>query len=256
MMSPKDVARTSVDDVAPVDVEGLPTLRLEDIQDESEQQLVARGAAYAREYAAIEDKPTILAMNIATVLLALRRQHGDWLGRTYPYRQVASEVYRLSGVKGDRLTRLQATVRYHVGNGLRRQLTPRELNALELLDTSPLERQQDIRATNSALLAAVKVSAAAEVSTPEKPSKPAKKGAKAEERVPEQGGSAGMVVRATADHLRLAHVAGNIVGQIDTSVVDTHMTDGQRAKLDEELAALQKAITRLRRHTKKPSSGA
>jgi hypothetical protein len=65
-----------------------------------------------------------------------------------------------------------------------------------------------------------------------------------------------MVVRATADHLRLAHVAGNIVGQIDTSVVDTHMTDGQRAKLDEELAALQKAITRLRRHTKKPSSGA
>jgi hypothetical protein len=46
------------------------------------------------------------------------------------------------------------------------------------------------------------------------------------------------------------------VGQIDTSVVDTHMTDGQRAKLDEELAALQKAVTRLRRHTKKPSSGA
>lgn len=257
-MSPKDVARRTRDDVAPVDVEGLPTLRLEDIQDESAAQLIARGAAYAKEYAAIEDKPTILAMNVATVLLALRRQHGDWLGRTYPYRQDASEVYRLSGVKGDKLTRLQATVRYHVGNGLRRQLTPRELRSLELLDTSPLERQQDLRATNSALLAAVRVGAAADESTPEKPSKPAKKRTKvdADERVPEQGGSVGMIVRATADHLRLAHVAGNIVGQIDASVVDEHMTDGQRAKLDEELAALQKAITRLRRHTKKASSEA
>ncbi|MFF3140399.1 hypothetical protein ACFVRU_01370 [Streptomyces sp. NPDC057927] len=244
--------------MAPVDVEGLPTLSLEDIQDETESQLVARGAAYAREYAAIEDKPTILAMNVATVLLALRKQHDDWLGRSHLYRQVASEVYRQSGVKGDRLTRLQATVRYHVGNGLRRQLTPRELSALELLDTSPLERQQDQRATNSALLAAVKVSAAADVSTPSKSAKPAKKGTQAEvsERVPEQGGSAGMVVRATADHLRLAQVAANIVGQIDTGVIDDHMTDGQRAKLDEELASLQKAITRLRRHTKKPSSKA
>jgi hypothetical protein len=34
------------------------------------------------------------------------------------------------------------------------------------------------------------------------------------------------------------------------------MTDGQRAKLDDELAELQKVIAKLRRHTKKRSSEA
>ncbi|MFE0326318.1 hypothetical protein ACFW08_05815 [Streptomyces sp. NPDC058960] len=249
-MSPKEVARRAGDDVMHVDVSSLPTLQLEDIEGEEESALIARGAAYAREYAAIENKPTILAMNLATVLLAIRKQHDDWLGRTHEYRQLASEVYRQANIQDKaQLTRLQATVRYHVGNLLRRQLTPRELKRLELLDTSPLERQQDQRATNRALLAATKASVDVAASSPRKA---AKKAAADEQAtlVPSQERGPGLVVKATADHLRLASVAVNLVGQLDVDVIDGDMTTGQRAKLDEELAVLERSVRKLRRHLK------
>src|SRR5689334_12454703 len=87
-----------------VDLSSLPTLQFADVEHEGEAALIARGAAYVREYAAIEDKPTILLLNIATVLVALRSQHKtadgrtDWRGQSHEYRQAATEVYRLSGV--------------------------------------------------------------------------------------------------------------------------------------------------------------
>ncbi|MEU1037684.1 hypothetical protein [Streptomyces sp. NPDC005907] len=235
-----------------VDVAGLQTLELDAIEKESPATLIARGAAYVREYVAIEDKPTILAMNIATVLLALRKKHGDWLGRSYEYRQDVNEVYRQANIPPDRLTRTQATVRYHVGNLLRRHLTPRELQKLELIDASPLERQQDRHSASRAIVRAVKATAEVTASTPAPKAKTAK-GAK-EETVPEQGGGVGTGVKATADHLRLAKVVGNVLEQLSPNVIKEHMTDGQRAKLDEELADLQKKITELRRLTKKPRS--
>lgn len=261
-MSAKEVARRPRGDAAWVDVKSVQTLELDTIQDEPESALIARGAAYAREYAAIEDKPTILAMNLATVLLALRKQHDDWLGRSYEYRQVANEVYRQANIRDkDQLTRLKGSVRYHVGNLLRRQLTPRELKALELADTSPLERQQDRRATDLAILRAANVSAEVAASTPQKVSstvaaskgkaKPAK-----DEVVPQQGGGPGLGVKATADHLRLAAAAANLVTQLDTGVIDEHMSDGQRAKLDEQLAAIESAARKLRRHLKNRRSDA
>jgi hypothetical protein len=123
-------------------------------------------------------------------------------------------------------------------------MTTRELEQAGLQTTSPLERFQDRRAVDAAIVKAVKVSNDVAASTP----KPAKG-----ERVPEQGGQP---VKATADHLRLAQVAGNILGQLDANVIDQHMTPGQRAKLDEQLAVAQKLITALRRHTRKPSSKA
>lgn len=230
----------------PVDVENVPTLQLEDIQQEAEPALVARGAAYAREYARIVDKPAILAKNLATVLVALRVKHGDMIGRSWEYKQQVSEIYRLSGVPTDDLERVQNAVRWHVGNVLRRHMTPRELAKHELLPTSPLERLQDSRAINAAVITAYKASEEVASSTPRKKGKDS-------ERVPEQKGHP---VKATADHLRLAHVAATIVGQLDTDVIDSHMTAGQLAKLDDELAALQKTVAALRRHTRKPSSKA
>ncbi|MEU1254797.1 hypothetical protein ABZ445_16105 [Streptomyces chartreusis] len=239
----------------PLDIASLQTLDLEAIEHETEPALIARGAAYAREYAAIEDKPTILAMNVATVLLALRRRHGDMLGKSHAYRVDANEVYTSANIPDAQRTRLQANVRYHIGNMLRRVLTPRELKALDLIDASPLERQQDRRATDSAILKATRVSVDVEASTPRTVAKPAKgKGKEKPEVVPQQGGSAGMGVKATADHLRLAHVASNLVGQLDADVIDSHMTDGQRAKLDEELAVIESAVRRLRRQLKKSRS--
>jgi hypothetical protein len=255
-MSRKDVARAGQGIVAGIKDVALPALDLDEIENEPEGALIARGAAYAREYAAIEDKPTILAMNIATVLLAIRKQHDDWLGRSHEYRLVAAEVYAQANIPDDARKRLQGAVRYHVGNMLRRYLTPRELKSLELLDTSPLERQQDNRATNSVLLSAMRVSAEVEASTPKRAPAPAKGKATSKETVPEQGGGAGLVVKATADHLRLAHAASNILGQLNASVIDEHMTDGQRAKLDEELAEVERVTRRLRRMLKRAGSEA
>jgi hypothetical protein len=78
----------------------LPTLDLAEVEHDTTEALVARGAAYVREYAAVEHKPTILLYNIATVLVALRGQHTtedgspDWRGRSGPYRVDAAEIYR------------------------------------------------------------------------------------------------------------------------------------------------------------------
>lgn len=243
-----------------VDVSQLQTLELQDIEHETQPALVARGAAYAREYARIEDKPAILAINIAVVCLALRKMHGDWRGLTKEYRETVTELYRQSGVRGDQLKRLKGNVRYHLGNAARRYLTPRELKALELNELSPLERQQDRHETNFAILRAVNTSVQAAASAPAKTvtAKPkVGKGKAAErddERVPEQR-APGLVVKATADHLRLAHVARSLVEQMDTDVA-SDMADGQRAKLDEELAAIENAARRLRRMLKKRSSEA
>ncbi|PPS86426.1 hypothetical protein [Streptomyces sp. MH60] len=251
-MSPKEVARLRDGEVTHVDAASAQALDLEAIENDATSALIARGAAYAREYAAIEDKAEILAKNIGVVLIALRKRHDDWLGRSYPYRQDVAEVYRAANIH-DRaqLTRVQANVRYHVGNMLRRHLTPRELKALELNEASPLERQQDRRATDATILRATKVSAEVTASTP-KTSQVTKKPSKGgqTEIVPTQAGGPGTGVKATADHLRLAHVAASIVGQLDVDVIAGHMTDGQRAKLDEELAELERTVRRLRRHVK------
>ncbi|MGI5404138.1 hypothetical protein ACQEVG_32750 [Streptomyces sp. CA-135486] len=243
-----EVNRLTPGSPVPVDPDTLPSLDLDDLAGESEAQLIARGAAYAREYARIEASPTILLKNIAAVVVALRVQYDDMLGKSHDYRQRVADMYRAAGIPPDSTARIQTAVRWHIGNLLRQRLTARQLRKLGLLETSPLERLQDNRATNAAIVAAATVSEAVKASTP----KPAKGGSKGKDVEPAD--HAGAPVRATADHLRLAHVAGNILGQLDTSVVNEHMTDGQRAKLDEELAAIAKTITALRRHTRKPSS--
>jgi hypothetical protein len=253
-MSRKDVARAGQSILASVNEVNAPALQLEEIENETEAALIARGSAYAREYAAIEDKPTIMAMNIATVLIAIRKQHDDWLGRSHDYRQRAAEVYTQANIPDETRRRLQGAVRYHIGNMLRRYLTPRELKSLELLDTSPLERQQDNRATNSVLLSAVRASVEVDASTPKRAVEPAKGKPAPKEKVPEQGGGAGTAVKATADHLRLTQTAINIIGQLDDDVINEHMTDGQRTKLDDQLAEIERAARRLRRMLKKVSS--
>ncbi|MEV4037714.1 hypothetical protein [Streptomyces umbrinus] len=254
-MSPKEVARTSKGDAARVDVNNVQALDLDEIQHEEQPMLVARGAAYAREYHRIEQHPTMLLQNIATVIVAIRLKYNDLRGEGYEYRQTVAEMYRAAGIPTDAAGRVQASVRYHVGNALRRHLTPRELKSVRLLPESPLERLQDQRATNAVILKASRVSVELEASTAartKQKTKKAPKGQVIEEKVPAQGGRS--PVAATADHLRLASVALGIVGQMKTDVIDDDMTDGQRAKLDEHLAAMQAAITKLRRHSRRRTS--
>lgn len=252
----KEVARSADADADPalfsVDPDSLPSIQLDDLAGESEDQLVARGVAYAREYVRIEHQPTILLKNLAAVIVALRREMGDWRGETQAYRSRVTDLYLSAGIPADsEKSRVRAAVRWHVGNLLRRTLTTRELEREGLLSTSPLERLQDTRAASAVLLQAVKVSADVEKSTPRTAKKSSKGAGKGKKEEP--SASEGSPVKATADHIRLAGVASSIIGQMDSGVITTHMTAGQRASLDGELEALQKKITALRRLTRKPA---
>ncbi|KDQ65747.1 hypothetical protein [Streptomyces sp. NTK 937] len=226
----------------------IPTLELDDISNESAASLVARGAAYAREYESIQGKATTLLKNLAVTQVALRIKYDDMRGRSGQYRSVVAGMYRGMNIPEDRLQDMQAAVRWHIGNILRRHLTPRQLEAEGLQPTSPLERGQDKRKAVAAIVQAVRATEAVEESTP----RPAKRATKNAPAVP---ADKGQPVRATSDHLRLAEVAGNILDKFDRSVIKSHMTDGQRAKLDAELAAMEKKIANLRKLTQKPRSG-
>ncbi|KUF18856.1 hypothetical protein AT728_07430 [Streptomyces silvensis] len=64
----------------------------------------------------------------------------------------------------------------------------------------------------------------------------------------------GRELKATADSLRLAHAAQELVSQLsDDSIGD--MTDGQRSKLDEELKTLESRVRQLRRKLKAAPKG-
>lgn len=249
-MSSKEVTRRQTAKPAPVDVDNLPSLQLDSVKNESTAALQARGASYAREYARIEHAPTILLKNIATVVVAMRQQHDDWLGRKQEYRDDVAEMYRMANIPPDSKDRIQSAVRWHIGNLLRDVLPAQELEALVLNAKSPLKRLQDRRALDSAVLATAKASTAVAASTPKKTKTAKSKVEDPEPRVPEQGDG----IKATADHLRLAKVGANVFRQLDLAVIDEHMTDGQRAKLDDELAELQTLIAKLRRHTRKRRS--
>ncbi|MEU7243407.1 hypothetical protein [Streptomyces sparsogenes] len=218
--------------------EALPALSVDDLADEGETALVARGKAYAERYAQIEHEPETLLRNIAVVLVALRRHHDDMRGRSVAYRKAAAEIYRAADIAPNTRVRsatetkdrMQQSVRWHIGNLLRDELDERELKDLNLSVASPLERQRAHRAIRSALSKSSKAAQSPE--------------------------TLDIPVQATADHLRLANAARNIVAQLSPDVIDNAMTDGQRVKLHEELGALQEAIRVLRRHTGKRRSGA
>ncbi|MDH6625741.1 hypothetical protein M2271_003552 [Streptomyces sp. LBL] len=254
-MSSSEVSRRTTGSAARVDVADPRQLELDDLRGDPEEALVARGAAYAREWARIENHPTILLRNVAVVVVALREKYDDYLGRDGEYRKAVADMYVRAGIDE---ARIKTSVRYHVNNLLRRTLTTRELTRLGLIPESALERQQDTRATNQAIINATKLTAAVEASPVKQvAARPAKKSsAKGELKadVVEQR-SPGLRVKATADQLRLAEVAGGIVGQLRPEVIDVDMTDGQRAKLDEHLAAMEKTIRELRKHLKTRRSG-
>ncbi|MFF4478691.1 hypothetical protein ACFY1A_16975 [Streptomyces sp. NPDC001520] len=223
-----------------MDLDTLPTLDVDDLSGETEAALIARGAAYAAEYIRIEHKSTVLLKNLATVIVALRVRHDDMRGASGAYRKDVGQIYRQ--ISTDNQERLQTAVRWHVGNILRRTLTPRELEQLDLKPTSPLERQQDTRAINAAIVVAGRASVEATSS------KAGRKKKDSPDELPAP------TVKETADHLRMAHAASSIVAQLDPDVVKHTMTDGQRVKLDEQLEAMQQVIAKLRRITRKARS--
>lgn len=215
--------------------QALPSVHPADIVDEGSEALIKRGAAYAREYISVENRPTILLLNIAAVMIALRQHHTtedgrpDWLGRSGPYRKDAAALYSDAGATDETRERISRAVRWHVGNLMRQVLTPEQLAEYELQESSPLERLQDQRAATSAIVAAARAEVTASTSTEK-------------------------TVRATADHVRLGLAVTNILTQMSPATIAETMTDGQRAKLDAELAEAQEKLRILRRYTRKRNS--
>lgn len=228
----------------------LPELQYEDIQSEGETQLVARGSAYAREYVTKQQEAKVLVKNLAMVLWAIRMEHDDPLGRSGPYRQAAAELYASANLDAEAEDRLQTAVRWHIGNIRTRYMTPRELENAGLKLTSPLERQRDTREANAALLTGLRAVAALE-SAPKTPAAPSKRGKASAETAPSSPLPPTIVV---ANHLKLSGAALSIVRQMDPDVIADGLTDGQRAKLDEDLAALQKEVAALRRKARQRTS--
>ncbi|MEV6684439.1 hypothetical protein AB0N28_03690 [Streptomyces sp. NPDC051130] len=226
-----------------------PTLSPDSIEHESEDRLLARGAAYVREYERIKGEQTTLLKNVAVVLVELRRRCDDWLGRTHEYRQLAASLYSRSGIPSDSQAAIQAAVRWHIGNHLRTVVSPEELAAHNLKVEGPAAREKVARQSRNAIVTVAR--AELEASSTRKTKAKSSKQADAVTDEPEPMPSSSAV----GDHLRLGRGAHTILEQLSPSVVD-EMTDGQRSKLDDELAAIQKVVAKLRRHTKKRSSAA
>jgi hypothetical protein len=220
----------------------------DDIAHESEEALIARGAAYVRAHAQIKDNETTLLRNIAVVLVELRARtqdadgRTDWHGRSHKYRVKAGELYASAGIPADSQASIQTAVRYHIGNHLRTVAPPEELADVNLKLDAPLEREQRRRKSRSAILSVARAEVTAAKSAGKRPKSDAAE-------VVEPPASA------VADHIRLGVGAHNVLSQLSTAVID-EMTDGQRARLDAELEEIQKVVSKLRRHIKKRRSDA
>lgn len=78
-------------------------------------------------------------------LIAIRRTFTrrdglpDLTGGSYAYRRTVAEVLTEAGVSSEQRPRVQATLRYHIGNLLREQLSPEEIEQFGLVKESPRE---------------------------------------------------------------------------------------------------------------------
>lgn len=131
---------------------GQVALRLDDLKNEDDTQLHARGVAYAAEYVRARDVAATMVKNLATVVYAVRLYRGDPRGEGWDTKQAIKAIYDSANLDEETRERLSNAVRYHVGNLQRVHLTPRELKRLGLAEKSPLERMKATRAANQSLL--------------------------------------------------------------------------------------------------------
>ncbi|MFG2292043.1 hypothetical protein [Streptomyces sp. NPDC048603] len=238
-----------------------PVLALEDVENEGVDELVARGAAYARGYLDIKNRETTMLRNIAVVLIAIRAQctdtqgRVDWRGQSHEYRALAKDVYAQANVPPDSLSYMQSNVRYHVGNILRDVLTPAELAAYELRPDSPAEANAKASRAQRALALAAATTVPSVATSAQPAAKASKKTVTAQDEADgapdQQPDTSG---RAVATTLRLTQGAHGVISQISADVISS-MTDGQRARMDEQLAEMQTAISALRRKIRRASAG-
>lgn len=88
-----------------------------------------------------------LLRTVADALVKLRALHTtkdgrpDWRGQSWEYRQRVNEIYNEAHVPPEANHPIKASVRYHLGNALRENLTAEELEEAGLNPLTPRDRQ-------------------------------------------------------------------------------------------------------------------
>lgn len=95
--------------------------------------------------AAVETPSTEANRKAAEHIVALRQLfehegHVDWAGRSPQYRDLIERLYRQAKVPPDSESSMQANLRYHLGNVLRKTAPPEDLAALGMAVDGPLGR--------------------------------------------------------------------------------------------------------------------
>jgi hypothetical protein len=103
------------------------------------------------------ERHTEILEGLAMMLVDARSQFTtddgvDWGGRSWDYRQWVSKLYDDAGLDDVYRRKIQASVRYHVGNLLREKVDPSELERVGLLASSPKDRLNRQRTMGSMLV--------------------------------------------------------------------------------------------------------
>lgn len=99
---------------------------------------------------AISNPGTTSNRKAAEAVVTLRRcfKHEglpDWAGRSGEYRDLIERLYRQAGVPSDSESSMQANLRYHLGNAIRKVAPPEELLALGMAPLGPSARIKESR---------------------------------------------------------------------------------------------------------------
>jgi hypothetical protein len=123
----------------------------------SVDDLSAAGAGLVLFHERLEETKADVLKALAKVVIALRARFRtpegdvDWAGRSWEYRQQVGQLYAAAGVPSDSAAKIQASIRYHVGNLLRDVASPQELEAVGLRVDTPKERTNAVRAAVQAI---------------------------------------------------------------------------------------------------------
>ena len=99
---------------------------------------------------AVSDRSTEAVRAAAEAVVALRALHDwegrpDWAGRSPDYRLAIETLYRQAGVVSDSQGGIQANLRYHIGNVVRKTAPIVDLEALGMNADGPSERTRKAR---------------------------------------------------------------------------------------------------------------
>ncbi|MFJ9694932.1 hypothetical protein [Kitasatospora sp. NPDC101183] len=206
-----------------------------DVRNLSVDELHVRGVQLAKAYQHVEKASTTVLKSLAAVLIALRIQMDDPMGRSHDYRVRAAQIYLDAGIPKANQSNIQSNVRWHIGNLVRTVFTPEEVRDLGLLEEGPAGRKAQTRSMTTALVAAQRAGETLSALTPPGVKTAPKKRTARRKTTAEPETPAVPAGRATADHLRLAESVGQILTRMQPHVIVEQMTNGQREVLIQRL---------------------